>query len=82
MSLKRIVNYIKSWEIEETFSVNFYCKNCYHESAFRFPVGTNIIRAPYIGHDDAETRVILPNRTAAEMHQTLKCKHCKIGNIA
>ena len=66
----------------ETFSANFYCKNCYAEMTFEFPVGTKIVRAPYIGYDGAESRVIISHAGKAAEHIPLKCKFCKIGNVA
>ena len=73
---------IRKMQKKKTFKVSFYCKNCNGEMTFEFPVGTNIIRAPYLGYDDAETRVIIPRIGEANEHQVLKCKHCEIGNIA
>lgn len=64
------------------FSVNFYCKNCYGEMTYTFPVGTRIMRAPYLGYDDAITRVIISHSDKVAEHRDLKCEHCEIGNIA
>lgn len=80
--LKRFNDWLESPEPEETFKVNFYCKSCRNENTFYFSVGTRISRAPYLGHDNAETIIILPNVPVVEERQVLKCKHCIIGNVA
>lgn len=69
-------------EKDETFESSFYCKNCHNEMTYTFPAGTIISRAPYLGYDSAETRIIIPQENSAALHKTLKCKYCKVGNIA
>lgn len=78
--MNKIIEWFNNFGVE-TFSVNFYCKNCYKECKFNFPVGTTVIRAPYLGYDNSETRVVIPRKGASE-HKTLKCYHCKVGNLA
>ncbi len=63
---------------KDDFTIKLFCKNCHHWQEFALPVGTRVLRAPILGYDDSETRVIYPDGK----HGTLKCQICKIGNVA
>lgn len=76
--MKRMKSLIQRLAKAPGFQVRLRCKNCEHHGVYVFPKGTRVIRAPYLGHPNAETRVILPDGT----HQTIKCRRCEIGNVA
>ena len=75
---KKLLQYVKSLQPEQTFTVRFYCKNCGNESTYALPARTRIVRAPYLGYPQAKTTAYIPKRGEV----ILLCTHCKIGNVA